>query len=144
MSDHRPALDVFAPDVEASDRRDGPTASTDHRREEATVNTLVRDFIRATNAFDVEAALRLFAADAVIEDASVGDTFVGAARIRAYLETYFVRHHTVTTLISSEVSGGRHVEARVEFTGDFGHETGVLKLRIDTDGRIERIDADLE
>lgn len=67
MSDHRPVLDVLAPDVEASDRRDGPavaTASTDHRREEATVNTLVRDFIRATNAFDVEAARRLFAADA--------------------------------------------------------------------------------
>ena len=66
MSDHRPVLDVLAHDVEASDRRDGPAvaaASTDHRREDATVNTLVRDFIRATNAFDVEAALRLFAAD---------------------------------------------------------------------------------
>lgn len=108
------------------------------------MNTLVRDFIQATNAFDVEAALRLFAADAVIEDASVGDSFIGAARIRAYLETYFVRHHTVTTLISPEVSDDRHVEARVDFTGDFGYETGVLKLWVDADGRIERLDADLD
>lgn len=144
MSDHRPVLAVLAPDVRSADRRDGPTASTDHRRGETTVNTLVRDFIEAANAFEVEAALALFAADAVIEDASVGDAFIGTAGIRTYLETYFVRHHTVTTLISLEVYDDRQVEARVDFTGDFGHETGVLKLRIDADGRIERIDADLD
>ena len=108
------------------------------------MNTLIQKFIRATNAFDIEAALELFAADAVIDDASVGDAFAGRARIRAYLDAYFVFNHTVTTLISQEVCGDRQVEAHVAFTGDFGQETGALKLRIDVDGRIERIDADLD
>lgn len=108
------------------------------------MNTLIQDFIQATNAFDVEAALGLFATDAVIDDASVGDAFVGKTRIRDYLEAFFVRYHTVTTLISLKFSGNRQVEAHVGFTGDFGQETGVLMVRIDADGRIDRIDADLD
>ncbi|TBW41326.1 nuclear transport factor 2 family protein [Siculibacillus lacustris] len=108
------------------------------------MTTLIQDFIQATNAFDVEAALALFAADAVIADASVGDAFAGRARIRDYLEAYFVRYHTVTTLIAVELVDDRQAAARVAFAGDFGHETGVLKLRIDADGRIARIDADLD
>ncbi|EWY35760.1 hypothetical protein N825_35915 [Skermanella stibiiresistens SB22] len=33
---------------------------------------------------------------------------------------------------------------RVDFTGDFGHEIGLLDISVDGDGLITRIDADLE
>ena len=32
----------------------------------------------------------------------------------------------------------------MDFTGDFGHEIGTLKIAIDASGLIARIDADLE
>lgn len=114
---------------------------SDHQR---VVDSCLQNFIRATNAFDVEAALDLFAARSVIEDASVGEAFVGKERIRTYLETYFIGYHTVTVLLSSEPTGEKRIRARVDFTGDFGHETGVLVFRVDADGLIERIDADLD
>ena len=43
------------------------------------MKSLIQKFIKATNAFDVEAAIALFAHDAVIDDVSVGDTFVNTA-----------------------------------------------------------------
>jgi hypothetical protein len=46
--------------------------------------------------------------------------------------------------VSLESFGERHAKAHVDFSGDFGHETGVLELRLDADGLIERIDADLD
>ncbi|MBS1181237.1 MAG: nuclear transport factor 2 family protein [Proteobacteria bacterium] len=105
---------------------------------------LVQDFIQAANAPDIEAALGLFADDAMIDDRSVGDTFAGKAGIGKYLEAYFVRYHTVTALVSLESVGDRHAKAHVDFTGDFGHETGVLEIRTNAGGLIERIDADLD
>ncbi|MCY1745120.1 MULTISPECIES: hypothetical protein [Ensifer] len=37
-----------------------------------------------------------------------------------------------------------HSSVRLDFTGDFGHETGILNIAINATGLIERIDADLE
>ena len=34
--------------------------------------------------------------------------------------------------------------ARVDFTGDFGHETGMLRIRTGAAGLIARIDANLD
>ncbi|MEO8856905.1 MAG: nuclear transport factor 2 family protein [Burkholderiaceae bacterium] len=101
-------------------------------------------FLAATNAFDVEGALALFTADAVIDDPSTGHRFEGRAGIRDYLQRYFVGYHTVTRLLSIEHPGDQRVRVRVDFTGDFGHEIGVLDIAIDAGGRIVRIDADLE
>lgn len=105
---------------------------------------LVERFIQTTNAFDVEGALTLFAPDAVIDDVSVGDAFVGSAGIRAYVERFFVGYNTISRLISLQQPDDRHAVVRLDFTGDFGHEVGTLKIAINTDGLIERIDADLE
>ncbi|WP_274595976.1 hypothetical protein [Rhodoferax sediminis] len=33
---------------------------------------------------------------------------------------------------------------QVDFTGDFGHEIGVLEMTVNEDGQIVRIDANLE
>ncbi|MBD9388518.1 nuclear transport factor 2 family protein [Agrobacterium sp. AGB01] len=105
---------------------------------------LVASFVATANAFDVDGALSLFAADAVIDDVSVGDAFVGTDGVRQYIERFFVGYSTKSRLLSIEEVDGCHSEVRLDFTGDFGHEIGILKIAISPDGLIERIDADLE
>jgi hypothetical protein len=100
--------------------------------------------IAATNAFDVEAALALFAADAVIDDPSTGDRFEGQAGVRDYIERFIVGYRTVTRLLSFTSTGEHQARLRVDFTGDFGHEIGLLEIVTDPAGLIVRIDADLE
>ncbi|WCK69000.1 nuclear transport factor 2 family protein [Agrobacterium tumefaciens] len=105
---------------------------------------LVESFIATANAFDVEGALSLFAADAVIDDVSVGDAFVGQDGVRQYLERFFVGFSTSSKLLSVEELDGPHSDVRLDFSGDFGHEIGILKITVNPIGLIERIDADLE
>lgn len=105
---------------------------------------IVESFIRAANAFDVDGALSLFSSDAVIDDVSVGDTFVGRDGVRDYLERFFVGYHTKSELLSLERLDDFNASIRLDFTGDFGHEIGVLKITVNAEGLIERIDADLE
>lgn len=100
--------------------------------------------IAALNAFDVEAALALFVPEAVIDDPSTGHRFDGHAGVRDYVERYFAGYHTVTLLISLEPLGEQSARARVDFTGDFGHEIGRLDITMNDAGLIVRIDADLE
>ncbi|PRA44901.1 hypothetical protein CQ062_24210 [Ochrobactrum sp. MYb68] len=105
---------------------------------------LVESFVATANAFDVDGALALFAADAVIDDVSVGNTFAGTKGVRQYLERFIVSYSTRSTLLSVVEVDSFHSDVRLHFTGNFGHEVGVLKIAINTDGLIERIDADLE
>ncbi|TCQ97174.1 nuclear transport factor 2 family protein [Neorhizobium sp. JUb45] len=105
---------------------------------------IVEAFIRTANAFDVYGALHLFSSDAVIDDVSVGDAFVGRDGVRDYLERFFVGYHTKSKLLSLERADNFNATIRLDFTGDFGHEIGVLKIVVNADGLIERIDADLE
>lgn len=105
---------------------------------------MVEAFIAATNAFDVDAALALFTADAVIDDPSTGHRFVAHAGIGDYLARFFFGYRTTTVLLSMAALADGRSRARVDFTGDFGHETGLLDITLAADGRIARIDADLE
>jgi ketosteroid isomerase-like protein len=100
--------------------------------------------IAATNAFDVDGALRLFTPDAVIDDPSTGHRFDGHAGVRDYIERYFIGYHTVTRLLSIRRLGAGRARVRVDFTGDFGHEIGRLDISTDPRGLIVRIDAELE
>jgi len=106
--------------------------------------TLIDAFVSATNALNVDAALALFSPDAVIDDVSVGDKFAGIAGVRRYLEQYFVGYHTVSTVLSVVVVDDRRAKAHLDFTGDFGHETGVLDITVDSEGRISTVAADLD
>jgi hypothetical protein len=105
---------------------------------------LVDTFIQAANAFDVEGMLILFTSDAVIHDVSVGDAFVGTKGIRLYLERFFVGYKTTTELLSLKQLDNSEALVRLDFTGDFGHEIGTLKIKANASLLIERIDADLE
>jgi ketosteroid isomerase-like protein len=100
--------------------------------------------IAATNAGDADAVIALFTPDAVIDDPSTGHRFDGHVGIRSYVEQYFVGYHTVTRFLSIDSLPNGRARVRVDFTGDFGHEIGLLDLMFDADRRITRIDADLE
>ena len=108
------------------------------------IKEIVQQFINATNKFDVKAAVALFANDAVINDISVGEKFKNTVGVRKYLENFFVGYHTVTKLESLRVLDNWRANAQVDFTGDFGHETGCLKITISKDGLITAIDAYLD
>ncbi|MDX4956547.1 YybH family protein [Delftia acidovorans] len=109
-----------------------------------TFRDLTEKLIAATNAFDAESVLALFTRDAVIDDPSTGHCFNGHAGIRDYIVQFFIGYHTVTRLLSIEHLANDHVRLRVDFSGDFGHEIGLLKMRVGENGQIVRIDADLE
>lgn len=104
----------------------------------------IQQLIKATNAFDVDAALALFADDAVIDDVSVGEKFKSISGVRKYLEKFFVGYNTVTKLESVEVLDKVNAKAQVDFTGDFGHETGGLEFTFNSAGLIKKINAYLD
>lgn len=109
-----------------------------------SIEKVIRKFIKCTNAFDVHTALTLFTADAVIDDVSVGETFKSTDGVRNYLEKFFVDYHTVTKIESVNILNNRQAKVQVDFTGDFGHETGMLNVTINSEGLIIGIDAHLD
>ncbi|KQW30270.1 hypothetical protein ASE36_21850 [Rhizobium sp. Root274] len=100
--------------------------------------------IAALNSFDTSRVQVLFTADAVIDDPSTGHSFEGHAGIADYVERYFKGYHTVTRLLSIDDLGDDRARVRVDFTGDFGHEIGLLVIQKNANGLFVRIDADLE
>ncbi len=64
--------------------------------------------------------------------------------IQDYLDRFFVGYHTATSLLSIEMIAERQALVRVDFTGDFGHEIGLLDLTVDDVGLIIHVVADLE
>lgn len=100
--------------------------------------------IVAMNDFSVESTVYLFTTDAVIDDPSTGRQFHGHTGIRNYIERYFIGYNTVTSFLASEILSDSCARVRVDFTGDFGHEIGLLVITINTDEFIVRIDANLE
>lgn len=109
-----------------------------------SIEKIITQLLKATNAFDVETALRLFTTNAVIDDVSVGEKFKHTAGVRKYMENYFVAYHTVTRLESLDVINSHQANAHVDFTGDFGHETGDLNVTINDEGLIVSIEANLD
>jgi len=112
--------------------------------ETKTIEETIRQFIDAANDFNVDKALGFFAQNAVIDDESVGDKFQNTAGVRKYLETFFVGYRTVTKVESIEVIDPEHAKVKVDFTGNFGHETGGLNVTLNDDGLITIIDAYLD
>lgn len=108
------------------------------------MQTLVETFVRTTNASDVDSALALFSPQAVIDDVSVGDEFACTEGVRLYLDRFFVGYNTHSKLLSIDTLDDLNAVVRLDFTGDFGHEIGILKIAINANGQIARIDADLE
>ncbi len=108
------------------------------------IEKIIQKLILSTNAFDGKAALKLFSTTASIDDDSVGDTFKNTAGVCNYLDRFFVGYQIVTKLVSVEIISKNHAIAQVDFTGDFGHETGTLDFTTNANGLIVKINADLD
>lgn len=108
------------------------------------MTTTMQNFVNAANAFDVDAVLALFAPDGLVEDSSVGETFRGRDGVRSYVEEYFVGYQTKSTVLSVEEVDEHHTTARVDFTGNFGHETGFFEITTDEAGLIKSVKTYLE
>jgi len=109
-----------------------------------SIEKIIKQFIKASNAFDVDTTLSLFAKNAVIDDVSVGQKFKNTSGVKNYLEKFFVGYNTFTKLESVELIGKKQGIAQVDFTGDFGHETGGLNITINDEGLIIKIEAHLD
>lgn len=80
----------------------------------------------------------------MIVDVPVGEKFEHTAAIRKYLKEFFVGYKTVTKLESVEVLNDLNANAHVDFTGDFGHETGALDFTLNADDLIKKVNAYLD
>jgi hypothetical protein len=100
--------------------------------------------LTAANRYDTQTFLDFFATNAVIDDVSVGEKFEQHSGIKKYFSTYFIAYHTITQLLSIEQISDDTVLVKIDFTGDFGHETGGLKIRYDETGLISNIEAYLD
>jgi len=58
--------------------------------------------------------------------------------------TFFIGYHTSTKLLSVEETGPSNILAKVDFTGDFGHETGGLVILFNEAGLIKHVEAYLD
>lgn len=105
---------------------------------------IIEKLLTAANRYDTEGFLSLFTTDALIDDISVGEAFKGTAGIRKYFTSYFIGYHTRTAMLSSEQSNDGELQIKVDFTGDFGRETGGLNIRLNAAGLIIHIDAYLD
>lgn len=94
------------------------------KMKEANINTIINQFIKSLNTFDVEAALTLFADNAVIDDVSVGEKFKNTDGVRDYLEKFFVNYKTVTKLASVEAIDDLNANAQAVNTGGLITEIG--------------------
>ena len=85
---------------------------------------IIAEWIAAANSHETAAFLSFFAADAVLDDPSVGEVFEGHEGVGRYFDSYFIGYNTQTRLVRTEPRAGiLHVE--VDFTGDFpGGQTG--------------------
>ncbi|WP_426802429.1 nuclear transport factor 2 family protein [Xanthomonas campestris] len=118
------------------------------QRTRAAADTALRAvadaFIAATNTFHTEEAVALFASNGVIDDPSTGHVFTGHDGIRNYIQRYFVGYNTISTIVTARHETARRIRLRVDFTGDFGHEIGLLVVTVNDEGLVMRIDAALE
>ena len=104
----------------------------------------IEEFVETINIFDIEQTLQLFAENAIIDDVSVGEKFIGKSGVQKYLNTYFVGYNTNTILENIETVNGLNIKAKVDFKGNFGHEKGGLDFTFNNEGLITRIEAYLE
>lgn len=108
------------------------------------IERVIKDFVSLTNKFDIDSTLELFAEDTLIDDVSVGTKFKNIQGVKNYLNRFFVGYNTITKIESLKKVSELNAIAKVDFRGDFGHETGVLNFTINSKGQITKIDAYLE
>lgn len=108
------------------------------------METLIKEWIEAANAFDTDAFLAKFHEDAVLDDPSVGSRFYGHKGIRNYFVDYFIGYNTHTRIVKYLERGENTAHLEVWFKGDFpGNEIGGTFDFTFRDGKISFLQAEL-
>lgn len=105
--------------------------------------TIISEWVAATNTHDTERYLAHFTEDAILDDPSVGERFEGHEGVADYFTRYFIGYNTITRVLSVTPQVDS-VHVVVDFTGDFpgGQTEGVFDLAF-TGDRISFARADL-
>lgn len=108
------------------------------------IQTFVKHWIAASNAFDTQKYLEFYLPDAILDDPSVGKKFMGHRGIKAYFDSYFVGYGTHTEQVDLTITGGDSARLEVEFAGNFpeGKIGGTFDLKF-KNGKIAFVKADL-
>jgi len=108
------------------------------------IAVFLMDWIAAGNLYQTERYLNCFLEDAILDDPSVGSTFIGQEGILEYFNSYFIGYQTQTRLIDVNVKDSNHAFVIVEFTGDFPQKRlrGTFDMYFEH-GKISKLTADL-
>jgi|SRR5690606_2360662 len=108
------------------------------------IETFIKNWIAAGNAFDSEKYLSFYHPEAVLEDPSVGRKFKGHKGIKQYFDSYFIGYNTRTEQVQLNVIDEEHAHLEVKFTGDFpeGKIDGTFDFKFN-EGKIIYLKADL-
>ncbi len=106
--------------------------------------TFIKNWIAASNAFDIEKYLNFYQLEAVLDDPSVGRKFEGHHGIRHYFDSYFIGYNTHTEQVKLKIIDEANAHLEVLFTGDFPEGTigGTFDFKF-KEGKIAFVRADL-
>ncbi len=108
------------------------------------IKEFISEWLAFSDAYDTDGYVDMYHKDAVLDDPSVGQKFVGHAGIRRYFETYFIGYKTQTRLVNLDIINDDSARIEVEFTGEFpGGKLGGTFNFIFKDGKIAFVEADL-
>ncbi|MWB94339.1 nuclear transport factor 2 family protein [Flavobacterium sp. GA093] len=107
------------------------------------VKAFLTDWIEVSNSYNTEKYLEKYCKDAVLDDPSVGEKFVGHEGILEYYTSYFIGYKTQTALVKLDISNNTaYIE--VEFKGEFpGGKIGGMFDFTFKEGKIFTVKADL-
>jgi len=108
------------------------------------IETFIKNWIVASNAFDIEKYISFYLPEAVLDDPSVGRKFEGHHGIREYFDSYFIGYNTHTEQVKLNVIDEENAHLEVQFTGDFpeGKIGGTFDFKF-KEGKIAFVRADL-
>jgi ketosteroid isomerase-like protein len=107
------------------------------------IKAFLIDWIEVSNSYNTEKYLEKYLDDAILDDSSVGQKFIGHKGIREYYVSYFIGYKTQTKLVKLNIQDNTaHME--VEFTGEFpeGQIGGMFEFTF-KDEKIEKVKAAL-
>lgn len=101
-------------------------------------------WIAVSNQYDTTKYLDYYLPDAILDDPSVGQKFIGHAGIREYFESYFIGYKTQTTLVALKPQKENNAHLEVRFSGNFpeGEIGGTFDFTFQ-DGKIKSVTANL-
>jgi len=108
------------------------------------IQTFIKEWIAASNAFDTEKYLEFYLSEAILDDPSVGRKFEGHRGIKEYFDNYFIGYNTHTEQVDLTITDEENVHLEVQFTGNFpeGKIGGTFDFKF-KDGKVAFVKADL-